>query len=307
MYNEIIAFITNINPSFIISSLLFLIVTLLFLHKKNANNLIKEYIAIVYIIIMWGIFYFINDKLNDIFKLNYLSIKLYLILLIIGNIIMLITINKKISKSYKIINTILFISNMIILVLNILTILGNNYNYLKITTKEECVKLIDINIIIFIIYLNLLCIIYIIKYLVSNIKIKKKYKTKEIEKPNIKAVIDDKELSIISVPPRIKYYNPNENTSFIIDGIDCSIIFEDNNKENIIKNYYILLNNINAKLINGYTLEENIRIKNIINKLNIKDLNDIKLDVNKLNRITIYEYNLLKSYLKNNNYQLNTE
>ena len=84
---------------------------------------------------------------------------------------------------------------------------------------------------------------------------------------------------------------------FYIDGVDCSIIFDDDNKDNVLKNYYILLNDINAKLTNGYTIREYTKIKNIINKLNIKDLNNINLDVNKLSKITIDEYNLLKKYL----------
>ena len=84
---------------------------------------------------------------------------------------------------------------------------------------------------------------------------------------------------------------------FFIDGIDCSVIFEDSDKENIAKNYYILLNDVNAKLTNGYTVSEYTKIKSIMNKLNIKDLNSINLDINVLNRITIDEYNILKNYL----------
>ena len=40
-------------------------------------------------------------------------------------------------------------------------------------------------------------------------------------------------------------------------------------------------------------------IINIINKLGIKDVNSISLDLNQLSKINVDEYNLLKKYLKN--------
>ena len=301
MIKEIIKFISNVNISYIILSLLFLIVSLLFLRKKNANSLVKEYYIIMYVSIAWIILFFTNDILNQIFKLNYLSVKLYLLLLIIGNIIMLITINKDIKKEYKRINITLFISNIIILILNIITIIGNKASYFATTTLKDCVKLMNINYIIFIFYLITLCLTYITLEIKNIINSKKELNKLVIEKPNIKEVIEEKNTEL-SIPTKLKYHRQDEE-GFFIDGVNCSIIFEDENKENVIKNYYILLNDINAKLVNGYTLKENIKIKDIINKLNIKDLNNINIDVNQLNKITIDEYNLLKRYLSSiNNY-----
>ena len=98
-------------------------------------------------------------------------------------------------------------------------------------------------------------------------------------------------------------YNENRN-SFVIDGIDCSAIFDGSSSDEIMKNYYILLNDVNAKLMNGYTIHEYTRIKSIIDKLNIKDLRMIKLDINKLSMITYDEYNLLKSYLNSKNIKI---
>ena len=143
-----------------------------------------------------------------------------------------------------------------------------------------------------------MCLTYIILYylkLVKNKKARKPYS----EELHPKIVNTEKEtLPNIKEPVINNNYNYIEhNDTFYIDGIDCSIIFEDTSKETALKNYYILLNDINAKLTNGYTLKENIKLKNIINKLNIKDLNNINLDVNQLNKITIDEYNLLKRFL----------
>ena len=129
---------------------------------------------------------------------------------------------------------------------------------------------------------------------VNNYKISK---YNSIENIDVVDISNEESLEISS--DRVILSKKEEQEGFYIDGVDCSIIFEDNDKTTIIKNYYILLNDINAKLVNGYTLQENIKLKKIINKLNIKDLNNIDLDINKLSRITIDEYNFLKKYLDN--------
>ena len=124
-----------------------------------------------------------------------------------------------------------------------------------------------------------------------------------VEVDNIE--VDDKKLD--TVKKEIYSNNTNvisNNGSFIIDGIDCSAIFDGSSHDEIMKNYYILLNDVNAKLINGYTIHEYTKIKSIIDKLNIKDLNKIKLDINKLSMITYDEYNLLKNYLNSKNIKI---
>ena len=297
MIKEIIKFTENANISYIILFILLLIVLLLFLRKKNTNFLVKESCIIIYTSLAWIIFYFTNDILNEIFRLQFLSIKLYLVVLIISNIIMLITINKNINKTYKIINTMLFLSDIIILVLSIITIIGNKSSYFLTITLNDCVKLININFIIFIIYLITLCITYIIKEIVNTIQSKQRLNKYTIEKPNIKEVIEDKSTKL-TIPQNLQN---NQEEGFFIDGVNCSIIFEDPNKENIVKNYNILLNDINAKLTNGYTLKENIKIKDIFNKLSIKDINTATINVNKLSKMTEDEYNLLKKYLSKEN------
>lgn len=296
MKQNIMNFLDSMNISYVTLSILVLIVSLLFLSKKKVNSVIKEFYIIVYVSVAWIGFYFLNDPLNTIFNFKFLSIKLYLILLIIGNIIMLININFKINIIYKITNYMLFATNTLIFAANTAIILSNKYINSQIVPLESITTLIDINLIIFIFYLITICIIYIIVFtvnLVNNIKLRKlnmqKPKKETIEEP----------LTVPNQTSKEKVYSLKENNQegFYIDGIDCSIIFEDENQDNIMKNYYILLNDVNAKLTNGYTINEYKKIKNIINKLNIKDLNNIELDVNKLNKITIDEYNILKKYL----------
>lgn len=298
MFQEIINFISNINIGYVIFIALFLIVSLLFLNENKVNNILKEIYIIIYITISWIGFYYLNDILNSIFLLKYLSVKLYLILLIIGNMIMLITINKNMKKSYKITNYIIFAINVIIFMTNIFIIVSNKFNTFVVTSTEEISKLIDINLISFIIYLSVMCIIYIINHFQKLKKGDKKiveFSTNDINNSKIE---HEKEINREIFPTKLPSFQKKQE-GFYIDGVDCSIIFEESDQEIIIKNYYILLNDINAKLTNGYTLTENIKLKNIINRLNIKDLNNINLDVNKLSKITIDEYNLLKRYIDN--------
>ena len=298
MRQAIINFLCNINLGYMFLSLLFLVVILLFLSNKKINSIIIQMCMILYIVIAWIGFYYLNDIFNSIFDLKYLSVKLYLILLVIGNMIMLITVNKNINRLYRVTNYILFVSNMVILCINIVIIVANKSNNFVIGTISDATKLININFIIFIIYLKVICVIYIVNYLIDKIRLNKKVsKYNSIENIDVVDISNEESLEISS--DRVILSKKEEQEGFYIDGVDCSIIFEDNDKTTIIKNYYILLNDINAKLVNGYTLQENIKLKKIINKLNIKDLNNIDLDINKLSRITIDEYNFLKKYLDN--------
>ena len=80
----------------------------------------------------------------------------------------------------------------------------------------------------------------------------------------------------------------NQGEGFYIHGVDCSIIFEDSHQENILKNYQILSNDIHARLVNGYTLDENKMLKNICMKLQVNNLASIDItNVSLLNKISI--------------------
>ena len=89
--------------------------------------------------------------------------------------------------------------------------------------------------------------------------------------------------------------NVNNKDLFTINGIECGIIFEDSIPDNIVKNYQILSNNINEKLVNGYTLEENKLLKSICTKLETTNIDKIDLNnLSILNKITAEEYTFLK-------------
>ena len=297
MITEIKELIYNINLSYVVLSCLFLVVSLLFLCKKiNKKFPIKIYIILYFVSAIIGLFKF-NNMFNNVFNLNYISIKLYLILLIVGNIIMLITLNFKIKIQYKILNYMLFMTNVGIAIVNIIILITNKTNMFVIVKLSESIKLININFILFIFYLYGLFILYIVSYIVNIIKDKFFVKKEEIVNSNVVEDNVSNEIDIVED----NYIDDNFNEGvFVIDGIDCSAIFDDEDIEDSLKNYYILLGDVNAKLTNGYTIQEYTKIRDIMNKLNIKNYDLMNININELNKMSIDDYNLLKSYLKKN-------
>ncbi|MEE3342739.1 MAG: hypothetical protein VZS44_01460 [Bacilli bacterium] len=309
MKKELINFIANINFAYLSIVVILFIISFIFLSHKKIKPLLKQIYVIVYVIIIWIGFLIFNDRLNAVFKLQYSNIKTYLLLLIIVNIITVININFIKSKKYKIINYLMFSINLLIFMINVILILTNRLNLTNITI-DHVLKVININYIIFIIYINIICYIYLIEIIINKIKdiILEKKLTKQYKQEIDNSISEPIEENIIIEEPEtndiIKDNIPINSNTFIIDGIDCSAIFDSNNKEETYKNYYILLNDVNAKLTNGYTIQEYTKIKDIINRLNIKDINNINLDINQLSMITYDEYNLLKNYLNSKNIKI---
>ena len=311
---QLTQFINNINLYYIALILTILIASLLFLVPRAKHGITIEFYLIVFTTISWYGFYLFNDILNSIFSLSYLSIKAYLILLIIGNVITIVTLNYKLNIAYKIINYLLFASNVLIFITNILLLVNGRLNILPNIDTNIIIKVIDINIIIFLLYIETIFLTYITKHFINKIKERTKLKRLEAEQANYEA----SQPAIQIVEPTVQepiyaYQPPKENISyntstseefdpkdlFYINGVDCSAIFYESDRDTILKNYSILKKDINAKLTNGCTLVEYTKILNIINKLGIKDVNSISLDLNQLSKINVDEYNLLKKYLKN--------
>ncbi|MBR3162035.1 MAG: hypothetical protein IKF19_04825 [Bacilli bacterium] len=307
MKNEIFNFLGNVNIAFVSLIVVSFILSSLFLFEKKRSLYLKELYIILFVIVSWVCFYFFNDKLNSIFKLEYLNIKSYLLLLIIVNIITIINVNYVKSLLYKIINYMMFVSNVLIFILEVsLLLIGkSNIHYVSLKTL---VTFMNINYIIFIVYINILGYLYLIILFVN--KIKKHIlvnKEKVVEVDSISSFDDEELIEVDNDSGAVNNglnNNVKEDNNFIIDGVDCSVIFGDLDKREVLENYYILLNDVNAKLVNGYTVFEYTKIKDIINRLEIKDLNKIKLDINKLSMITYDEYNLLKSYLSSKNIKI---
>ena len=284
----LLKYLKDINIHLLILDTLFLIISFLFFAKKKSSQRIKDLFIIIYTLINLLLFKHLNTFFNDTFNYLELSIKSYLLSIVFTYIIFLYTFNRKnINKIYKLFNYVLFTIINIILMFNIYNILTIKIDYLPKINLENNNILNNISIIIIINYLVLIAIIYII----NNLKLNR------VKKENNKTIIQEtKPSTLLSIEELLNY---NKNNSLYINGIDCSIIFNDSNKENIIKNYQILTNDIEAKMVNGYTLNENIMLKNICEKLNTNNLFEIKIDnFNILNKISVEEYELLKK-LKN--------
>lgn len=312
---NIIDFIMNINGFYLVLNILEIIVLNIFLVSKKVEKKKRIIINVVAIIIEILLFNWLNGIINSIFDLKYLSMKLYLLLVIAVNVIVLITINKKIRFLYKIMNYTLFILTMILFGSMISIVIGTYYEQFYIMDISNAVTMIDLSIVIFLLYIILVCLIYIgYDYLskpsvsifnYTSLKeklgikiIKRKNNSKKEEKkliPQMEVVENKKEEKQNIILTSEELLNCRGQDNFYINGVECSIIFEDSREENIIKNYHILCEDIHAKLVNGYTLEENQLLKSICMKLNVGNLAMVDIyNISILNKISVEEYNLLK-------------
>ncbi len=303
----IMDWIHTINFCYVVINVLGLIVLNLFLTKKNVDKKVKTLATLFYVGITIVSFSYMNGLFQSIFGLKYLSVKTYLFVIMLTNLIILFTINKKVKFFYKLANYTLFVTLTIILGATLSIILGNKFDSFYVMDISNAVNFIDLSMVIFILYGILMSIIYIGYDLFENKEevIENQVSTKQWKLPKLpnihfKRKTKEKKSSTLPkfsrgllTPEELFQYN-REN-GFYIDGVECSIIFEDSNKENIIKNYYILQQDIHAKLVNGYTLEENRMLKNICMKLQVGNISNIDINnISILNKITVEEYNLLK-------------
>lgn len=322
---EIISIISDINICFLILDILVFIVLLLFIRKHNLSRIQLIVLITMYIIANIFFFNYLNTIIQDVFALKYLSVKVYLIILIITNIITLKTINQETKIVYSIINYSLFIILTIIFGATIAVVLGNQIDTFYIMDVSNAINFIDLSIVIFILYLISISITYIGYYIFepktskeqitkNQILLKEKILEKlsfldKITLPTIKL----KPLDIRKLKPKKvkskkstlltkeELINFNKEEKLYINGVECNIIFEDSNKDNIYKNYQILSEDINAKLVNGYTLEENKMLKNICIKLQTNNIGTIDINnVSLLNKISIEEYMLLEKVFGTN-------
>ena len=275
--NSIFNIISNLKFIYLLLIIFIMIISNIILEKKEVNSNYRYLINGIVLITLGLMVNYLNDIINGIFNLNYLSVKLYIIILIITNIITIITLKKKYDLNKKILNYTLFGFSSLILIISVIIFI--------------LIKLSNISIVIFIIYLAIISLIYILNNLQAkeiikklNIeKIKSKLITKSINNKENKTYLTLEELMAI----------PNKDL-FTINGINCSIIFDDSIPDNILKNYHILEEDINAKMVNGYTLEENKILKNICMKLQTNNLQQLDLNnISILNKISPEEYNFL--------------
>lgn len=307
---QVIDFVTNINICYIVLNILVLIDIYLYLKKKNITGKKRRILLFCVFIASIIIFPYFNNIFQIVFKLKYLSVKGYLLILIATNIITLVTINKKLRISYEILNYTLFILMVIIFFSVCAIMLGNKIPKMYLMDIENVVILMNLSFVIFIIYLMIVCIVYSSYYVFGSYIInsknnftifknnvidfwkKKKMILSFLKKKNSKKIVGYMQIPILTEEELLEY---NDKDNFYINGVECSIIFEDSIEENIVKNYHILLEDIEAPMVNGFTLDENKLLKNICMKLQVGNLNNIDINnVNILNKISIEEYNLLK-------------
>lgn len=313
----ILSIMHSINFCYIVSMVLLFIVMNLFLTTKGVNYKIRYFINLIYVIGTILSFNYVNGIFKSIFSLKYLSVKTYLFIIMLTNAIVLFTINKKVKLGYKIANFTLFIVLTIIFGSTLSIVLGNKFDALYVMDISNAVNFIDLSLVIFILYIILMTIIYIGYYL-FNVKdeteekkpvtSKKSWEFKKIsnlinlnkkqeQSSSLKNQNHSPKQNLLTPEELLQY---NRENGLYINGVECSIIFEDSNQENIVKNYYILQNDIHAKLVNGYTLEENRMLKNICMKLQVGNIGNIDIhNISILNKISVEEYNLLKKIFLN--------
>ena len=262
--------------------------------------------TVVYLVLSFFLFSYLNGLIVNIFSLKYLSVKTYLIVVILVHFIILFTINKKVSHYYFVLNLILFVITSIILGSVLAILIGNRWDSFYVMDISNAVRLINLGMVVFILYLILISVIYIGVCLFS------KKEEEDIKKQEDKDRIFSRKFSF-SFPKLKKKNQDNEdflteeellhfdrNLPLYIKGVVCNIIFSDSNPENIIKNYSILKNDIHARMVNGYTLEENQMLRSICLKLNVSSLNSIDLrDRSLLNKISVDEYQMLRNLFEN--------
>jgi len=294
---KLLTYIKDINIYLLILDILLLVISFLFFNEKKCSQKIKDLFLIFYNLINIYLFNKLNTFFNSIFNFSNLSVKIYLGSILIAYIIFLFTINRKqLKKNLRAINYLLFFITNIILIINIYIILSIIIDVLPLINVDNPKVLNNINVIILIWYFMISSIIYIINNVISY----RKKKRIELEIDDSKFLVDTKEIYELEIENGNKdeglsrvltveeLLNFDKNNALYINGVDCSIIFNDSNQDNIIKNYHILINNIEAKMVNGYTLNENIMLKNICQKLNTNNLFNINLDnFNILNKIII--------------------
>lgn len=294
---------SNIILGVILACLLWLLE--LFLKKQEVSTSLKVGIAFIFLIISLLSYSTLSGIIFSIIKLRYLSIKLYLFILVIVNAIILYTLNKKISWVQKILNYILFIMMMIMFGSVISIVLGNKIEAFYVMDIGNAIILMNLSIIVFSIYLLIQGFIYIESCYQKGIVLFHLRDIKKIPLGKFKKIVFSWKKKKKQIPKEKTdsitiedLYNMRKDSILLIHGVDCSIIFNDSRQDHILENYKRLSKDIHSKLVNGYTLEENLMFRDICYKLKISNLKSIDLEnTNLLNKISIEEYKLLRRVL----------
>lgn len=291
--------------------IIMLILTILYLFKKISN---KKYIIfmslsiivtfIISIIKNYKILSNTFDNFATIFfsGIYFPSIYVYIgILLIISLAFITSVLSSKKRKIYKIINSVIFILNNIFFIIVLNVIAKNNINIFEISslyTNNSLVAILELNIILFILWIAVLTITYVTNTICD--KISSKQEVKEVV-PVLEAtkelVIDKKEEIISPVEEILPEENISQNT--IKENTSISTVNESKVTFNDILNrlvpvtyYDNEINSIDYNISNPQEIYENNynNLKLELEKENAKVLEDIQ-NIKKIPEVNIIKEN----------------
>lgn len=284
--------------------IIMLILTILYLFKKISN---KKYIIfmslsiivtfIISIIKNYKILSNTFDNFATIFfsGIYFPSIYVYIgILLIISLAFITSVLSSKKRKIYKIINSVIFILNNIFFIIVLNVIAKNNINIFEISslyTNNSLVAILELNIILFILWIAVLTITYITNTICD--KISSKQEVKEVVpvlEPTKELVIDKKEEI---VPEENISQNIIKENAIISTVNESKVTFNDILNRLVPVTYYDNeINSINYNISNPQEIYENNynNLKLELEKENTKVPVDIQ-NIKKIPEVTIIKEN----------------
>lgn len=297
----------------LISVIIILILTILYLFKKINN---KRYIIfmslsiiiafIISIIKNYKILSNTFDNFTTIFfnGIYFPSIYVYIGILLMISLSFITTIlNDKKKKTYKIINSVMFILNNIFFIIILNIIAKNNIDVFSISslyTNNSLVAILELNMVLFVLWISVLTIIYITNTICDKISSKKEVKEILPVLEPIKEILSEEE--IISpveevVPKEVISTNIIEE-NIVIEPVtntikDDKITFNDILNGLIPVTYYDNeINNTNYSISNPQEIYENNynNLKLELEKETTKILEDIKT----IKKIPKVEVNIIK-------------
>ena len=249
--------------------IIMLILTILYLFKKISN---KKYIIfmslsiivtfIISIIKNYKILSNTFDNFATIFfsGIYFPSIYVYIgILLIISLAFITSVLSSKKRKIYKIINSVIFILNNIFFIIVLNVIAKNNINIFEISslyTNNSLVAILELNIILFILWIAVLTITYITNTICDNISSKQEVKEVVPVLEPIKELVIDKKEEI--VPEENISQNTIKENTIISTVNESKVTFNDILNRLVPVTYYDNeINSINYNISNPQEIYEN--------------------------------------------------
>lgn len=287
--------------------IIMLILTILYLFKKISN---KKYIIfmslsiivtfIISIIKNYKILSNTFDNFATIFfsGIYFPSIYVYIgILLIISLAFITSVLSSKKRKIYKIINSVIFILNNIFFIIVLNVIAKNNINIFEISslyTNNSLVAILELNIILFILWIAVLTITYITNTICDKISSKQEVKEVVPVLEQIKEIVPEEEMisSVILPEENISQNTIKENTTISTIN-ESKVTFNDILNRLVPVTYYDNeINSINYNISNPQEIYENNynSLKLELEKENTKVIEDIQT-IKKIPEVNIIKEN----------------